>query len=65
LTFSEKGEESRQTVENPLPKWADLLSLGSFPPKRNILGEINVEKYGHRFVSVSRGYLAPYFMRKQ
>jgi hypothetical protein len=26
LTFQENGEEYRQMVENPLPKWADLLS---------------------------------------
>jgi hypothetical protein len=28
-----------------------------FPPKRNILGAMNVERYDHRFISVSGGYL--------
>jgi hypothetical protein len=27
LTFSANGEESRQMVENPLPKWGDLFFM--------------------------------------
>jgi hypothetical protein len=31
---------------------------GLFPPKRNIFGAMNVERYGHGFISVLGGYLA-------
>jgi hypothetical protein len=36
-----------------------------FSPKCNILGEMNVERYDHRFVSVSGDYLAAYFLTKR
>jgi hypothetical protein len=36
-----------------------------FPQTINILGEIIVERYDHRFVSVSGGYLSTYFLSKQ
>ena len=38
---------------------------GPFPPKRNILGAMNVERYNHRFISVSWGYLVAHFLYKR
>jgi hypothetical protein len=52
-------------VENPLAKWVDLLPNGPFPQKLNILGAITAERYGHRFISVSRGYIPAYFLSKR
>ena len=57
LTFWENGEESHQTVENPLPEWVDYFLGELFPKKINILGAIIVERYDHGFISVLGGYI--------